>query len=174
MATSTFRSEVAKGSGFEESITRQFVAADANVALYGPVILVASSEGVLPKVGSTTTAGDAKVIGVCVILPIQTVITANVSYVTVVMFGLCKLLVEDAAVAMNDVIETTTTAGKARVQPAAVITDDTVVTLGTSIQTIAQNIRKGFALALSTSSGANSIIAVFVNVNCSQAAYAIA
>ena len=34
MATSTFRSEVAKGSGFEESITRQFVAADANIGLY--------------------------------------------------------------------------------------------------------------------------------------------
>src|SRR5581483_1816634 len=99
MAVTTFRSEVAKGAGFEESITRQFIAHDANIAVYGPVVLSTGSIANLAEVASTTTGGDVNVIGVCVWLPENGTITADKDFVGVCIFGITK--VKNASATVN-------------------------------------------------------------------------
>ena len=167
MAVTTFRSEVSKGSGFQESVTRQFVAHDASIAVYGPVVLSTGSITALTEVASTTTASDKKVIGVCVWLPENGTITVDKSVVGVVIFGLTKVKNVTATVNLGDVIECSATAGQAQVQAALVTRNDTTAHLQADVVTGLNNIRAAFGIALSTvSSGAGSIHAVFVNISC--------
>lgn len=164
MVATEFRSEVARGSGFEESITRQFVAHDTSIALWGPVVLSTGSQTKLAEVASTTTAGDVNVIGVCVMLPGSGTIIADTSFVTICVFGICKLKVADATVNLNAALDCSTTAAVARVQPLLVTRNDTTTHLQADVVTGLNNIRAAFAIALSTSSNANSIIAAFVHI----------
>lgn len=162
MATTTFRSEVSEGTGFSESITWAMIAKSTGVALYGPVVLSDESVTALPTCDSTTSAGDAKVIGVCVALPTNGTITAGTSFVQVCIHGRCKVKVNDADVALNDPLETFTTAGEAQIQPSTEIS--TTYDKADEVEAL-NNIRASFAIALtSVSSGANSYVACFVNI----------
>lgn len=157
---------MAKGSGFTDAVSHEYIADDVNIGLYGPVILVdPADETKLPKVGSTTTGGHSNVIGVCVAKPASGIITAGTSIVMVVVQGRTKLKVATAAVAINDPLETGTAVGVAQVQVDPTVDATSVVTLAADVVIVANNIRKCFAVALSASSNANSIIAVYVNIN---------
>lgn len=165
MAVTTFRSEVRQGPIDNLGITYSFVASDASIALWAPVVLSDASITDLPHVASTTTPGNKAVIGICVKRPRSNSITADVSLVAVLVFGFGKLRVKDANVSMNAVLETSDTADRAQVQAAQSIRSD--VLANTAADTIAafENIRAGFAIALTqVSNGAGSVIAVFVNI----------
>ena len=164
MATE-FRSEVAKGPGFSDAELWDMVADDANITLWGPVVLGTGTVADLPRAASTTITGDAAVIGVCVAFPQDGLIIADVSVIQVCTHGRSKVKVNNASVALNDPLETFTTAGEAAVQadPTVDITDAT--TVGADLVIIANNIRSCFAIALSTSANANSIVACYVNIN---------
>lgn len=168
MAQTEFRSEIEAGTGFEESVTITMVADDVNIDLFGPVVLAQGSVTDLPHAASTTTAGDKLVIGVCTRLPRSGSITADTSVVEVCVYGRCKVKVADSSVSLNDPLETTTTAGVARVQadPVLDVGTGTVAALGADVAIALNNIRKCFAIALTTvSSGANSIVLAHVGVN---------
>lgn len=162
MPTTTFRSEVRNGPIDNNGITMSMIAADTSIALWGPVVLSGGSITDLPKAASTTTASNKNVIGVCVKLPRSGTITANTSIVEVLIWGIAKVKVEDATVNLNDALVTTTTAGKAKVQAAFTIS---ATPTETEIQNALNGVRACFAIALSTvTSGADSIIAAFVNI----------
>jgi hypothetical protein len=170
MAQTFFRSELSEGPVAENAITREYVANDANIALFGPVILIAGASATkdLPKVGSTTTPGDPLVCGVCVGLPDDKIVAAG-KLVIVLEIGLTKLTVKSADVALNAPLETANEAGKAQVQAAIEIAstfDNTQIVAGLN------NIRKAFALAYSAvTSGANSVILAYVNITTCQGAH---
>jgi hypothetical protein len=162
MAQTEFRSQVENGVIDESAITISMIADDTSIALYGPVVLADGSVTELPHAASTTTAGDANVIGVCVRLPRNGTITADTSHVEVCIYGITKLKVNDANVSLNDALETNSTAGEARVQAGVEIS--TVYDKADEVAAF-NNIRKCFARALTTvSSGADSYIAAFVNI----------
>lgn len=168
MPQTEFRSYITNGVIEDSAVTMSLIAADTSIAVNGPVVLAAGADDTeaLPKAASTTTAGDAKVFGVCVRLPKNGTITANTSPVEVCIHGLCKVLVADANVALNDPLETTTTAAKARVQPDPTVDATSLATLAADVVIVANNVRKCFGIALSAvSSGANSIVLAFVNIN---------
>lgn len=170
MATE-FRSELAKGTAFSNSVTYSMIANGATIALWGPVILVAGASATkdIPKVDATTSGGSALVFGVCVAMPANGTISAGTSVVQICVFGLCKVKVLTATVALNDALETSTTAGQARVQTDPLLDDASSAALAPTVATALINIRRAFAIALSTTSNASSIVLCFVNINTANA-----
>lgn len=121
MATE-FSSDIAEGAGFSNAVTHAFVANSTGIKLYGPVILVDPvGEQALPKVDSTTTAGNQAVIGVCVALPQDEILVAGESIVQVCVAGITKCKVNDATVAVGAALVTHTDAGEAAVRAAFVV-----------------------------------------------------
>lgn len=172
MAQSEFRPEITTGAEFGDAVTLTMIAADTSIALFGPVVLADASVADLPHAASTTSAGNANVIGVCTRLPRSGTITADVSDVEVTVRGRCKVKVADATVNLNDALETSVTAGIARVQPAVAVRSDTLANLKADVVTGLINARRAFATALTTvSSGANSIICADVGIQHVSAAY---
>ena len=166
MALTEFRSELFAGAGFSNSLTMTMIAADTSIALWGPVVLNSGTATALPKAASTTSAGDALVIGVCTTMPESGTITANTSVIEVTYFGLCKVKSVSANHSLNDPLETSTTAGQAQLQAQIVIDGTSSATLDTTCTNAFNAIRKCFGIALSTvSSGANSILLAKVGIN---------
>lgn len=162
MAVSEIYSEVDNGPLLDNAVTISLIAADTSIALWGPVVLASGSITALPRAASTTTADDRNVIGVCVRLPRDGTIVAGTSMIEVCVAGVCKVKVADANVNLNDALATTTTAGIAKVRGAFTISG---VFSASEVKAALNGIRSTFAVALSTvSSGANSIIAAYVNV----------
>lgn len=165
MATE-FRSELAKGTAFSNSVTYSLIANDTDLTLWAPVILIAGASATkdLPKVDVTTAGGSALVFGVLVALPASGTIVAGVSVVQICVAGLCKIKVVTATVALNDALETSTTAGQARVQADVTVDATSLATLAADVVIVANNVRKAFAIALSSTSNASSIILCYVSV----------
>lgn len=165
MAVTEFRSKIDAGASFEDAVTITMIADDTSVALWGPVILVdspVSNLTHLPQAGSTTSAGDVLVFGVCVRLPRNGTLVADTTVIEVCIYGRCKVKVNDADVDLNDPLETHTTAGEAAVQPSTEIS--TTYDKADEVEAF-NNIRASFAIALTeVESGADSIICAFVNI----------
>lgn len=172
MPVTEFMAEIENGPIESSAITITMIANDTNIKLFGPVILANGTITDLPNAASTTTAGDAAVFGVCVRLGRDdpgngTKLVANTTRIEVCIYGICKLRVNDANVALNDPLETNSTVGEARIQPDPTVDATSAATVAADVVIVANNIRKCFAIALSTvTSGADSIIAAFVNINC--------
>ncbi len=166
MAVTEFRAEIAEGTGFDQAITVSMIADDVNIALWGPVVLADASITDLPHAASTTTAGDRHVFGVCVALPANGVIVADSDFVQICIQGFCKVKVNDANVALGDPLETNSTVGEARIQPDPTVDVASSAALGADVVIVANNIRKCFAIALTTvTSGADSIVLCKVAIN---------
>jgi len=162
MATTEYQTEIENGVIVNNAVTIDMVATSTNVLLFGPVILTTGTVQQLPQVDGTTSADDRLVIGVCAKLNRSGTITANVSHVEICIFGICKVKVADTTVNLNDALATTTVAGKAKVRAAFVISSSYSEA---EVTNALQGIRSTFGIALSTvSSGADSIIAAFINI----------
>jgi hypothetical protein len=163
MATTEFQTEIENGPLFNNAVTITMIADDTGVKLWGPVVLADGAVQAMPHAASTTTASDKNVIGVCVRMPRDGNATvADTSVIEVCLHGICKVKVNDANVSLNDSLVTHTTAGEAAVKAAFTIS---AAYAEAEIEAALNGVRAVFAIALSTvSSGADSIIACFVNI----------
>lgn len=129
------------------------------VAQWAPVIYVAAGTGEdLPRVGTTTTAGNVNVCGVKV-SPTRTLVAGDVAQICV--HGRTKMKQNTAVAAFTDAVETSTVAGSGqRGVPQALVGAPTKA----ETQGFADDIAAHFARALTATVAAGDINIVDVNV----------
>ncbi len=131
MAVTEFMTEIENGPVDSGAITVSMVSDDTSIALWGPVVLADGAIDRMPRVASTASAGNAAVFGVCVKLTRSGTLVADSTHVEVCIHGICKVKVNDADVALNDPLQTHSTAGEAAIQADPAVNDGALGTLAT-------------------------------------------
>jgi len=162
------RPEVVEGALDSSAILVDAVVS-GDIPQWAPVVLVAPGSGEdLPRVGTTTTAGDKNVYGVKV-APKKTLVAGDIAQICV--FGRCKVKVDGAAstIARGTALQTHAEAGVAEGQaaldaPTGGATQYYDATIESALQAEFDKIRAAFAIALESASADGDIIACDVRV----------
>ena len=111
--------EIIEGGFDENTEVKEFIA-NGSIPIWAAVVRVAAGSGeVLPRVGTTTTAGDPEVVGIMV-GPNKTIVAGDVVYVAVA--GRTKAIA-NAAIARGDPIETAATVNRIQTGTISAVSD---------------------------------------------------